>query len=380
MSGISWSAKGTARGGGGGRIAVIFVAVTAVSAAGIWFLMRASAPQKQPEVPEVAEAVPEKMSPAVPEEAVAGEKEIPAETVSPAEQESALPSGRPEIPVPAEEQSAGPPEFQKGVVSAADPADEDPYFAPDALEPGGFAANLDAIKKLLAEKKILPAGSRIRALMKETSFSSAQYREAAEVLNKIASEEFAAEIRAGTGKTQVYTVQPGDALIRLARKWNLAAAHLAAVNRLKPDAGLKTGQKLVIPQGIGTWRIIIRKRARLLALYRNGVLNSVFDVGIGRQDRTPAGDFLVREIVDDPEYPLPEGGVAPAGSPENQLGPCWIGLGDLENNATGYGIHGAADESTVTRSLSHGCVRMRNHEVKILRGRIPVGTPVTIEN
>ena len=72
--------------------------------------------------------------------------------------------------------------------------------------------------------------------------------------------------------------------------------------------------------------------------------------------------------------------MARPGSPENQLGACWLGLGDSRLRSTGYGIHGTPDESSVTRNLSAGCIRMRNKEVLELRSRVPVGTPVMIEN
>ena len=182
------------------------------------------------------------------------------------------------------------------------------------------------------------------------------------------------------GKSEEYVVRSGDSLIRLARKHGISAVRLAAENGLEANALLKIGQKLRIPAAdAGTWSVRIAKRARLLRVWRGDALFAVYDVGIGRRDLTPEGTFVVREAVDDPPYPKPEGGMAPAGSPENQLGSCWIGLGDRRNRATGYGIHGTPDERTVTKNLSAGCVRMRNAEVKELRSMIPVGTPVVIE-
>ena len=46
----------------------------------------------------------------------------------------------------------------------------------------------------------------------------------------------------------------------------------------------------------------------------------------------------------------------------------------------GYGIHGTPDETTVSRSLSNGCVRMRNKDVEKLYVLVPSGVPVTIRN
>ena len=44
----------------------------------------------------------------------------------------------------------------------------------------------------------------------------------------------------------------------------------------------------------------------------------------------------------------------------------------------GYGIHGSADDSTVGRSLSNGCLRMHNQDVEILYYLVPGGCPVKI--
>jgi len=44
----------------------------------------------------------------------------------------------------------------------------------------------------------------------------------------------------------------------------------------------------------------------------------------------------------------------------------------------GYGIHGTNDPSSIGRSVSHGCVRMRNEEIERLFDMVELGTPVFI--
>jgi lipoprotein-anchoring transpeptidase ErfK/SrfK len=44
----------------------------------------------------------------------------------------------------------------------------------------------------------------------------------------------------------------------------------------------------------------------------------------------------------------------------------------------GYGIHGTNEPSSIGRSVSHGCVRMRNQDIEKLYDMVPVGTPVFI--
>ena len=57
--------------------------------------------------------------------------------------------------------------------------------------------------------------------------------------------------------------------------------------------------------------------------------------------------------------------------PNNPVGAYWIGL-----SAEGYGIHGTPEPSKVSKSESHGCVRLTNWDVAWLGGSIKKGAPV----
>lgn len=54
------------------------------------------------------------------------------------------------------------------------------------------------------------------------------------------------------------------------------------------------------------------------------------------------------------------------------LGTRRLELGD------GYGIHGTNEPASIGRSVSHGCVRLRNEDVEKLYDMVSVGTPVYI--
>lgn len=54
------------------------------------------------------------------------------------------------------------------------------------------------------------------------------------------------------------------------------------------------------------------------------------------------------------------------------LGPYRLNLGD------GYALHGTNKPETIGRSVSHGCVRLRNEDIGWLYANVPVGTPVYI--
>jgi lipoprotein-anchoring transpeptidase ErfK/SrfK len=44
----------------------------------------------------------------------------------------------------------------------------------------------------------------------------------------------------------------------------------------------------------------------------------------------------------------------------------------------GYALHGTDKPETIGRSVSHGCVRLRNEDIALLYGMVEVGTPVYI--
>ena len=54
------------------------------------------------------------------------------------------------------------------------------------------------------------------------------------------------------------------------------------------------------------------------------------------------------------------------------LGTFRLNLGD------GYALHGTDDPNSIGRSVSHGCVRLRNEDIETLFNIVPVGTPVYI--
>jgi lipoprotein-anchoring transpeptidase ErfK/SrfK len=54
------------------------------------------------------------------------------------------------------------------------------------------------------------------------------------------------------------------------------------------------------------------------------------------------------------------------------LGTFRLNLGD------GYALHGTDQPTSIGRSVSHGCVRLRNEDIETLYNIVPVGTPVYI--
>ena len=59
------------------------------------------------------------------------------------------------------------------------------------------------------------------------------------------------------------------------------------------------------------------------------------------------------------------------GGPNNPVGAMWIGLSQAS-----YGIHGTSDPSRVSKSDSHGCVRLTNWDVERLGALVKKGVEV----
>jgi L,D-transpeptidase-like protein len=78
-----------------------------------------------------------------------------------------------------------------------------------------------------------------------------------------------------------------------------------------------------------------------------------------------------REIVSGGNVIIPPYGTT-ARRYMNVLGTRRFKMGD------GYAIHGTNKPETIGRSVSHGCVRMRNEDLERLYPMVPVGTPVYI--
>jgi lipoprotein-anchoring transpeptidase ErfK/SrfK len=63
----------------------------------------------------------------------------------------------------------------------------------------------------------------------------------------------------------------------------------------------------------------------------------------------------------------------PAG-PKNPVGSTWMDLGD------GYGIHGTPEPAHISKTQSHGCVRLTNWDAQALAKMVHRGTQVDFIN
>jgi lipoprotein-anchoring transpeptidase ErfK/SrfK len=124
-------------------------------------------------------------------------------------------------------------------------------------------------------------------------------------------------------------------------------------------------------------RLVLRVAQRKVFAYRGDQLLASYPVAVGRRGwETPRGQFVVRSMIKDPTWKHPWNGRLVGPGPGNPLGDRWIGFWTDGRNEVGF--HGTTNESLIGQAVSHGCVRMRNRDVRSLFELVQVGTPVAV--
>jgi lipoprotein-anchoring transpeptidase ErfK/SrfK len=155
------------------------------------------------------------------------------------------------------------------------------------------------------------------------------------------------------------------------KKFDQAGETIFVTSVAKNDAKLKIG------------RIEINKEHQTLKAFApSGELVAFFPATVGSEEKpTPSGTLKVESADANPNYRYhPDYKFKGVKSkemfdikpgPNNPAGSFWIGL-----SAEGYGIHGTPNPSKVSKTESHGCVRLTNWDVNFLGKSVKKGTPV----
>jgi lipoprotein-anchoring transpeptidase ErfK/SrfK len=118
--------------------------------------------------------------------------------------------------------------------------------------------------------------------------------------------------------------------------------------------------------------VLVSLADRKLAVLENGKLIRTFPVSVGAPDSpSPVGEFQIVNRVANPAYYHP--GVMIAPGSDSPIGPRWVGL-----SRKGYGIHGTNEASSIGKARSHGCIRLRNGDIKQFFAMVRVGDTVEI--
>jgi L,D-transpeptidase catalytic domain len=141
-----------------------------------------------------------------------------------------------------------------------------------------------------------------------------------------------------------------------------------------PTLGARTGwlaRGALGAYGTVHTRLLVDRDRLRLTLLRNGSPVFRAPVGIGRaRTPTPAGSFYVRDRVTRYASPF-YGPIAFGTSARSTTLTDWPGGGFV-------GIHGTDRPDLIPGRVSHGCVRLRNADIRRLARMLPVGTPLEI--
>jgi len=175
---------------------------------------------------------------------------------------------------------------------------------------------------------------------------------------------------------------------KLAEKFHMSEEVLQALNpKQKFD---NAGERIVVARVSATKlperaaRVEIDKTAQVLKLIaRDNRVLATYPATVGSSERpAPSGSLKVSRVTRNPTYRYnpkyafkgvhaTEPFTVKPG-PNGPVGLVWIGLSPGE----GYGIHGTADPSKVSKSESHGCVRLTNWDALQVASVVSKGTPV----
>ncbi len=188
------------------------------------------------------------------------------------------------------------------------------------------------------------------------------------------------------GRFQMHTVEQGETLLDIARKYDLGISELSAFYPEKDPWLLEAGTQMQIP---ALWILPPSKRQGIvinvpeMRLYRfhpkKGTV-STYPVTVGEEETpTPLGTFRVVDREIDPDWNIPSKlqhkynkKIMQAGD-DNPIGKYWLGL-----SQRGYGIHGTDNAWSVGRILSNGCIRLYPEDIEKLFPDVPKGTIVEI--
>lgn len=270
-------------------------------------------------------------------------------------------------------QPAGQPTGQPGMQPGNQPSDASP--PPPSLSP--IASFADAGERALSAGKPLEA----RALWSKALINpNASSTEQAALRDKLArlNEDlvFSTKVTPGDPLCETYTVVSGDALVKIAKKRELATDWrlIQRVNRMANANALRVGQKLKLVRG--PFHAVVHKSDYRLDLFfgppdepEAWQFVRSWTVGLGEGNGTPVGTFSIKRgsKLENPPWVNPRTGQKfDKDDPKNPIGEYWLGFQGVGSSAplTGYGLHGTVDPQSIGKQMSMGCVRMLPDDIK----------------
>lgn len=144
-----------------------------------------------------------------------------------------------------------------------------------------------------------------------------------------------------------------------------------------------TAREIVSFSGYSQGTIVIKTGQRRLYYVVSDGKAIRYPVGVGKRGMAWTGTAYIDGKYIRPGWSAPESirkdysrlpEVVPGGSPRNPMGAAAMTL----SGGGEYAIHGTNNPGSIGGFVSHGCIRMYNHDVMDLYGRVSFGTPVVV--
>jgi lipoprotein-anchoring transpeptidase ErfK/SrfK len=141
---------------------------------------------------------------------------------------------------------------------------------------------------------------------------------------------------------------------------------VSPVNSLPATTATRTETRLLL--NLKKRRVFVDQAQKIIASY---------PVAIGRRGfPTPTGEFRVIQMVREPVWEHPFTGQLVPSRKNNPLGVLWLGF--WTDGANFIVFHGTNPENLIGWAVSHGCVRMRDQDIKALLEKVQIGTSVIV--
>jgi len=165
------------------------------------------------------------------------------------------------------------------------------------------------------------------------------------------------------------------------------------LKKLNPDKDLsQAGTELVVPNVTDiaapakAAKVVVDKSDLTVSLTdAAGTVYAQYPASTGsKNDPLPIGDWKINGVARNPDFyyspklfwdanPAHAKAKIPAG-PNNPVGTVWVDLSKEH-----YGIHGTPEPSRISKSQSHGCIRLTNWTANMLAKAVSPGTPALLQ-
>jgi LysM repeat protein len=222
---------------------------------------------------------------------------------------------------------------------------------------------------------VLAARSQLSDALREGLPPSQTIQARAELVQIGEETIFSSRVTPGDPFVESYIIRPGDTLAKIANAYDITADLLARINGIEDKDRIRAGQNIKVIRG--PFHVVVTRSTFDLDVYLQNTFVKHFKVGLGADQSTPLGEWVVETKLKNPTYHPARGGrIIAADDPENPLGERWIGLKGVAGEAVGqerYGIHGTIEPDSIGRAVSLGCIRMHNSDVELLYEMLVVG-------